>query len=181
MRPTSYPYRILFVCTANICRSPAAENLARARYGEAGALFRSAGFLESGRACPELLAEALTEQGTDVSHHRSYQLDEASLRAADLVLTMEGEHVQKATLLNAQEFTKIMPLKEAASHMQAVRGGGRAELAELLDRVNFERDPGSYLSSQWDVADPYGRKLKDYRRAVAEISELVDAVVGRLA
>ncbi|MGI9615234.1 MAG: low molecular weight protein arginine phosphatase, partial [Acidimicrobiales bacterium] len=40
------PYKILFVCTANICRSPAAEALARHRYGEQDALFRSAGLLD---------------------------------------------------------------------------------------------------------------------------------------
>jgi protein-tyrosine-phosphatase len=175
----SPPYRILFVCTANICRSPAAENLARARFGETTAVFRSAGFLGSGQASPELLQQTLAEQGVDISHHRSYQLDDASLNAADVVLTMEGEHVQRATLLNGGAFAKIMPLKEAADAIET-SGWGQYPLAALLDRVSVERDPSSYLSTRWDVDDPYGRKLRDYRSAVAELTELVDVVIGRL-
>lgn len=177
---TPDPYRILFVCTANICRSPAAEALARQRFGEREAIFRSAGFLEAGRSCPPQLIQSLEEQGVDARGHRSYELDAASLRAADLVLTMEGEHVQKATLVDREAFPKILPLREAAERLSR-RRAGPAVLVEFLAEVNDHRDPTSYLSGHWDVADPYGRKLKDYRKAVAEISELVDGVIGRLS
>lgn len=174
------PYRILFVCTANICRSPAAEAMARHRYGEREALFRSAGFLETGRECPDHLLQSLRERGVDAGPHRSYQLDQASLQAADLVLTMEGEHVQKATLLDPDSFYKVMPLKEAAARLERA-GRGPMTLDEFIDEVNQGRDPTSYLSSQWDVSDPYGRKLRDYRRAVNEIAGLVDGVIPRLS
>lgn len=179
MNGSSGPYRILFVCTANICRSPSAEALARQRYGEDLALFRSAGFLRAGDQPPTLLATALHELGVDVTQHRSYVLNEASIVAADLVLTMEGEHVQRATLLHRTSFPKIMPLKEAAEVMTRHRSA-RFEAAELIEQVNQDRDPSAYLSTSWDVQDPYNRKLKDYRRAVTEIAGLVDAVIGRL-
>ena len=139
-------------------------------------VFRSAGFLSPNQSCPAPLVQVMEEWGIDVSAHRSYQVDEASLAAADLVLTMEGQHVQKATLLLQSAFPKVMPLKEAA-HAMAATGGN---LDALLSRVAVDRDPTSYLSSRWDVDDPYNRKLKDYRRAVNEISGLVDEVVGRL-
>jgi protein-tyrosine-phosphatase len=174
------PYRILFVCTANICRSPTAEAVARHRFGEQAVMFRSAGFLASGQACPATLLQALDEVGVDASQHRSYRLDEPSLRASDLVLTMEGEHVQRATFLHRDAFPRILPLKEAAQHMARIPDL-RVSLEQFIDEVNRSRDPTAYLSTRWDVEDPYRRKLKHYRQAVEEISGLVESVVGRLA
>lgn len=166
------------MCTANICRSPAAEHLARYRFGEAEAVFRSAGFLTEDEACPEFMLRALAELGVDASEHRSYRLDPASLEAADLVLTMEGQHVPSATRLHRAAFPKIIPLKEAAR--VAVDLGQQVTVDDLLDEVNRARDPRTYLSKGWDVADPYRRKLRDYRRAVAEIDGLVTEVLDRL-
>ncbi len=179
MSETAQPCRILFVCTANICRSPSAEVLARHHFGEDTALFRSAGFLRADEAPPKLLANARGELGVDVTAHRSFQLNEASLQASDLVLTMEGEHVQRATLLDRESFPKIVPLKEAAECASGL-ANPRLTADDLLTELNQRRDPTSYLSTRWDVADPYNRKLKDYRRAVAEIDGLVKAVIGRL-
>lgn len=175
---TEGPYRILFVCTANICRSPAAEALARQRYGEHDALFRSAGLLEGGRSCPEHLVNTLYDRGIDISGHRSYQLDPSSLEAAHLVLTMEGEHVQQATTIDRACFAKTVPLKEAAQVLATA--GGPQPIDRFVETLSKTRDPSTYLSNQWDVADPYRRKLKDYRRAVDEIASLVEGVIGRL-
>ena len=58
---------------------------------------------------------------------------------------------------------------------------GSVSVAQLLAKVSEDRDPRRYLGSQWDVADPYGRRIKAYRRAVDEIEELVTLVIGRLA
>ncbi len=173
------PYKILFVCTANICRSPAAEALARQRFGEQDAIFRSAGLLDGGRGCPDHLIETLRDRGIDISSHRSYQLDPASLNAADLVLTMEGEHVQQATTIDRNCFAKTVPLREAAEVLGAAAGPQPVET--FIATLRAVRDPSSYLSNQWDVDDPYRRKLKDYRRAVDEIASLVERVIGRLS
>lgn len=171
--------RVLFVCTANICRSPTAEYLARDRFGEDYWRFRSAGFLPSGRAPSDTLIRALTEVDLDVRRHRSYQLDRPSIVAADLVLTMEGAHVRQATEIDASAYGKTMPLREAAAVLEDW-DDSVATIEELLFEVGRERDPASYLSDDWDVDDPYGRSLRIYRKTVAEIGDLVDGVLGRL-
>jgi protein-tyrosine-phosphatase len=171
--------RVLFVCTANICRSPAAEHLARARFGEERAVFRSAGFLTENEACPAPLLRALSERSVDASAHRSYRLDRASLTAADLILTMEGQHVANASRIDRDALPKVLPLKEAAA-LVARLPGAQLDVDTIIDALQQTRDPRTYLSSAWDVKDPYRRKLKDYRRAVAEIEQLVEAVIGRL-
>jgi len=163
------------VCTANICRSPTAETLARRRFGEGRMIFRSAGFLSSGRQCPPELIKVVGEKGVDLASHRSYQLDAPSIQAADLVLTMEGEHVRKAVDAWPEAFPKVMPLTEAAKIVRHL-GGGQVGIGDLISHANTVRDPTSYLTSTWDVEDPYKRRLKHYRSAVDEIDGLVDGL-----
>ncbi len=171
--------RILFVCTANICRSPTAEHLARARFGEDYWCFRSAGFMPSGRAPSETLIRALTEVDVDVRRHRSYQLDRASIAAADILLTMEGAHVRQATEIEPGAYPKTVPLREAAAVLEDWHAPS-ATVEELLVEIARERDPMSYLGDDWDVDDPFGRSLRIYRKTVAEIGDLVDSVLGQL-
>jgi protein-tyrosine-phosphatase len=174
--------RVLFVCTANICRSPTAELIARRRFGEDRLLFRSAGFLESGESCPAELVNVLRAREIDAAAHRSYTLDEESVQAADLLFTMEGSHVQKATMLSPEAFAKIVPLKEAASVISELTGraGTVVTVEQFVEELNRDRDPRQYLGTRWDVADPYGGRAKQYRAAVEEIDQLVQTVVGAI-
>jgi len=169
--------RVLFVCTANICRSPAAEVLARAQFGETDKAFRSAGFMYDDKACPDHMVTSLAELGVDATGHRSYMLNEPSLQAADIVLTMEGKHVQDATLIAPDMFHKIFPLKQAASMLA---DGPPMALEDFLAEANQSRDPRQYLDDRWDVSDPYGGRLRGYKKAVLEIRSLVETTIGRL-
>ena len=171
--------RILFVCTANICRSPTAELLARSRFGEDTNVYRSAGFLDPDHRVPSELLKVLGEKGIDAAAHRSYRIDEASIAAAQVLLVMESSHLQKVTSIQAEAMTKTVPLKEAAQVMAGL-APGPVTVDQLLDEVNRDRDPRSYLGDQWDVDDPYGRRTKAYRRAVEEIEQLVTRVIGPL-
>jgi protein-tyrosine-phosphatase len=153
--------------------------LARHRIGEHDAVFRSAGFLQSGESCPPELVTVLGDRGIDARSHRSYQLDSASLEASDLVLTMETRHVQKASMIEPDAFERIVPIREAAEVVQRL-GGGPVQVEDFLVELNDGRDPRNYLGARWDVDDPYGRRIRAYRKAVDEIDELVGAVVGLL-
>ncbi len=171
--------RVLFVCTANICRSPTAEHLARHRFGEDYWRFRSAGFMASGRTSSDTLIQALDEVGIDARDHRSYQLDRPSIAAADLLLTMEGAHVRQATDIDADGYPKTLPLREAAALLDQT-GEPATTVEELLIMLAQQRNPASYLGRSWDIDDPFGRSLRVYRKTVVELTGLVDSVVGRL-
>ncbi|MFV0258765.1 MAG: hypothetical protein ACK5PP_09995 [Acidimicrobiales bacterium] len=166
------------MCTANICRSPTAEYLARNRFGERSAVFRSVGFLRSDDACPSTLVDVMARRGVDLRSHRSYRVDRASIDAAELLLTMEGEHVQRLTLLDRGAFTRIIPLTEAAAALPRLPPGSGID--GLMEVVNRERDPSTYLSDRWDVADPYGQKRRDYEQAVDQITDLVASLGAAL-
>lgn len=142
-------------------------------------MFRSAGFLSEGNEVPPELVSVLAERHINASAHRSYTLDEASIEAADVLLTMEGSHVQQATMLRPESFRKIVPLKEAAAVIER-QPVARITVEDFLDELNRDRDAIQYLGTNWDVDDPYGKRTKAYQRAVAEIEHLVTMVLSRL-
>ncbi len=169
--------KVLYLCTGNICRSPTAELMSRQLFGDDRVKFRSAGFIAEGQRCPQKLVDVLAQRGVDATHHRSYQVGAASLGEADLVLTMEAAHVQKATVLDRECFRKIIPLREVA---ELVRSGMFGGLEHFLDDVNSGRDPFRYMETRWDVDDPYGQSTGHYRAAVDEICELIQVVGERI-
>jgi protein-tyrosine phosphatase len=86
--------RVLMVCTGNICRSPMAEALWRARVP--GSEVASAGIAALvGHPADELAQALMHERGLDVAGHRAQQLTPELLSRHELVLVME-EGQQKA-------------------------------------------------------------------------------------
>ena len=89
------PHRLLFVCTANICRSPMGEALARAY-----AIERQ--WLAEARSCgvsalPDNEAarrsvRAMAEVGVDISAHRSQPVTAELVAWASHILVMEIRH-----------------------------------------------------------------------------------------
>ncbi|PTT89912.1 phosphotyrosine protein phosphatase [Pelomonas sp. HMWF004] len=88
---------VLLVCTANICRSPMAEAIFRARLGEVFKTVASAGVHADPRGGPvdARAAAALTRHHYSLDRKwRSRRVEPEQLGQYDLVLTMEAEHVQ---------------------------------------------------------------------------------------
>src|ERR1700676_890334 len=86
--------QVLFVCTANMCRSPMAAALfGRLVPVEADDALEevsvvSAGLLQGGYASPPEVVTVMAEMGIDLSGHSSRQLSPDLVVAADLVLCM---------------------------------------------------------------------------------------------
>ncbi len=89
------PHRLLFVCTANICRSPMAEAFARAYADERGWALeaQSCGVnaLPDNPAAPRSV-RAMQEIGLDITAHRSRPVDAEMIAWASHVLVMEIRH-----------------------------------------------------------------------------------------
>ena len=85
---------ILFVCSGNICRSAMAEGIARARYGDMGLDFASAGTWggSGDPATPEAVVAA-ARAGANISGHRSQPLEPGLASTADRVYGMTADHV----------------------------------------------------------------------------------------
>lgn len=166
---------ILFVCTANICRSTTAEYLARVKFGEDRFRFASAGFMRSGRASSNDLVKVMAKRGIDVTSHRSRTLTTEILEGADLVLVMESQHIQNIAIDSPDHFGKSIPLIEASQRL----GGREATVPEFVAELR-DRDAMSYLGKEWDVDDPFGRGLRAYKKMVPLMDDLVNTVLMAL-
>lgn len=146
--------RVLFVCTGNICRSPAAQTLLERRLNREGLTdwaVESAGtWTVAGRPASRYIVELMAERGLDVSHHRSRVVKRHLIEQADLVLVMARGHAEALRLEFPDQAGKIYLLSEMRNH------------------------------HRYDVEDPYGRSFEEYEKRVNEIERLINAGFDRI-
>lgn len=187
------PGSILVVCTGNICRSPIAEGVLRVlleeRLADAAPLVASAGTAGwDGRPATEEAVAAAAELGVDIAGHRARALRPDHVRAADLVIGMSAEHVERAVALEPSAAERTFTLKELVRLLEALPDAeaGSTPLEALRARVRradaLRRDGFAPNPFDTDVVDPLGEGIPVYRAVAWEIrrwcGRLVDALVG---
>jgi protein-tyrosine-phosphatase len=167
--------KVLFVCTANICRSPAAEALAGAqalpdlRFGSAGTHARDGEPIN-----PDMVAAL--PAGLDTSGFRSRRVTTALLDDADLVVTMEVAHRTFVLDDHPALFRTVFTLGQLARAVeQAPAGLDREALLVHLGDARRNADPAL------DVPDPYRRGAEAASGCVARLDELLHVVLPALA
>ncbi|MFF7949211.1 low molecular weight protein-tyrosine-phosphatase [Streptomyces griseorubiginosus] len=143
-------YRICFVCTGNICRSPMAESVFRARISEAGLddlvevdSAGTGGWHEGDGADPRTVS-VLEEHGYDGAH-TARQFQSSWFSRLDLVIALDAGHLKALRLL--------APTPEDASKVRLLR--------------SYDPAAGDDL----DVPDPYYGGLDGFE----ECLEMVEA------
>lgn len=101
---------ILFICTANICRSPMAAALFRKILQEKGISegwrIESAGTWPlAGQPAVEKTQKVVRKHGMDISDHRSKGVNRHLMEAFDLILTMEKGQ-KEALMVEFPEYAK---------------------------------------------------------------------------
>lgn len=92
------PFRVVFVCTGNICRSPMAEVVFRGFADASGLGGRvvstsaGTGDWHVGEQADLRTIEALQRAGYDGSHHRARQFTHADFAHSDLVVALDRSH-----------------------------------------------------------------------------------------
>lgn len=141
--------KVLFVCTANVCRSPMAQAIFNALAEDRGILLRaeSAGTtaLEGHPMAPNAVA-ALEEVGIYPEAHRARQVSEQILGEAEPVLTMSPRHVVA---------------------LRRVRAGSPTQHTHTL----LEYAAG--ISGE-GIPDPYGMTMAAFRSTVRQLYEHVE-------
>jgi sulfate adenylyltransferase len=171
------PIRVLFVCTANICRSPYLELRARQLLGpDSGVEVSSAGTRGfDAEPVSDTMEAEFAGRGTDTRDFRSRAATGAMVDAADLVLTAEAAHRTRLLEDRPAAFRKVMTLGQFVASAQAADPAlrGRALLAALETR-RVQAAP------EHDIPDPYRRGPEAARAAAATMEAMLEVVVARL-
>jgi protein-tyrosine phosphatase len=128
------PFRVVFVCSGNICRSPMADVVFRwfAEQAGLGAHVASSsagtGDWHVGERADERTLEALVRHGYDGTTHRARQFTAADFDGNDLVVALDH------------------------SHERVLRGWARSEADADKISLLMSFDPGA---KTLDVPDPY--------------------------
>ncbi len=156
--PTHQPVprpSVLFVCTANICRSPMAAALFRARLMVTRQDWRawrvdSAGtWASTGQPAALEAQQVIARRGMDLSAHRSHPVSHELLRRFQLVLTMEAG--QKEAIL--------------------------VEFPAFRDRVFMLSEMAGQVAP---VQDPVGGTVMDFERAADSIDSWISKGIDRI-
>ncbi len=172
------PVNLLFVCTANQCRSPMAAAIARyelTRRAVPGQV-SSAGFLEGGHPAASGAIRACADRGLDISGHASTQVDPDGLARADLIVTMEGTHVLDLAAIDPVAARRTIPFGVAVEEAERSSTAplGPDGLREWVEATR--RDLATVLDPRHDVPDPMGRPTRRFRQT----ADLLAQGVGRL-
>ncbi|QKW07845.1 low molecular weight phosphotyrosine protein phosphatase [Streptomyces sp. NA04227] len=150
-------YRVCFVCTGNICRSPMAEIVFRARLQEAGldALVETdsagtGGWHEGDGADPRTVS--VLEAAGYPGHHVARQFRAEWFSRLDLVIALDREHLR--------ELRRLAPGPEDAAKVRLLRS----------------YDPAA--GTEAEVADPYYGDLEGFETCLAEVESAVDGLLG---
>lgn len=143
---------ILFVCTANVCRSPMAMAIFRKLVqaeGEDWQVASAGTWAIDGMSVTPKARLVLENQGIDISDHRSQQINRNLIDSFDLILTMERS--QKEALI--AEF----PHKANRIYL----------LSEVIGQV-------------YDVKDPIGMSLKDFQTTHDELEQTLKSGLSKI-
>jgi protein-tyrosine phosphatase len=192
--PSPEVFRVLHVCTGNVCRSPMAERLMRhglaRRLGAGAANLRveSAGtWGHEGAPMEAHAAAVLTEYGADPAGFTGRELLDEQVIHADLVLTATRDHRAQVISMGHAAGLRTFTLKEFTRLVRAIDPATLPE-GNVIERARALVRAAAALRG-WllapspeadEVYDPYGAPLTYFRSVGEEIHTALDPVVTAL-
>lgn len=178
------PRRLLFVCTANISRSPYAERRARQVLDDVDVTIASAGvpgFV--GRPMDPEMVALLEERGGDAGEHASRPLTPDILSEADLVVVFEFAQHMRIFEADAEAGRRVLSLGQLArAAAQWARTGEPPPAFKDADTLVWRTEQAVGMNAaSFDVEDPYGRGRRIATGVADEIDAHLDLVLPLLA
>jgi protein-tyrosine phosphatase len=144
-------YRVCFVCTGNILRSPMAESVFRTRVAEAGlgSLVEvdsagTGGWHEGDPADPRTVS-VLEEHGYG-SAHTARQFQPSWFSRLDLVIALDSDHLKT--------LRRLAPTPEDAAKVRLLRSYARPS-PDHHPSASASHTPSDSAGADLDVPDPY--------------------------
>ncbi len=98
----------------------------------------------------------MSEEGLDLSGHRSRRLTSSMIKEADLILTMTRRHKEFVVSMAPEAKGKVFLLKEFAD-----------------ENIDVDSDSA-------DILDPYGCSEEVYRECAEEIKEYLKGIIKKI-
>lgn len=182
---------VLLVCTANVCRSPAAQHLLStylSALGLSSVTASSAGVRAlEGHPIDARMAELLASDGIQSQAFRARRLDRASVDAATIVLTATTQHRSDVlrvapralhktyTMLEFCQMANNIPMatapsmKDRASPLEQWLSNARSLSVRPINEATLS------------IEDPYRRSKKAYKVAYDQIRNAMHSIASSLA
>ena len=167
------PFRVLFVCVGNVCRSPVGERLLAARLPVERFEVSSAGVgAMVGHAMSRYAAEELRSYGGDPTGFAARQLTPDLLDGSDLILTATRDLRSRVLAETPLALRRTFTVLEFAALVEHAEGSTPAELVRW---AALHRSTAGAVDQ--DVPDPYRRGPEEHARS----ARLLDAAVQQIA
>ncbi len=177
------PYRVCFVCTGNICRSPMAEWVLRARIAEAGLSDAVAvdsagtGDWHVGDGADPRTVRVLARHGYP-SRHVARQFEPSELLRRDLVIALDhGPLRTLRRLAGSVSGARVAQAGAAGAATETGPAPGGLRVAEL--RLLREFDP-SAGPDRLDVPDPYYGSLAGFEECLAMVQDAMPGLLSHI-
>ncbi len=189
-------FHILFVCYANVCRSPLAEMLARRALDDAfgaaavDAVVSSAGtHAFAGTPMHQGSAQVLGEYGIDPTGFTSRPLSPAILNNAGLVLAAGRDQRAACVSMVPASVRRTFTLRQFTRYVQAVphdetltTGPAPDRLRALVDKVGSVRHLVQPVPAhEDDLPDPVRQPIEAFRACADELQRTMRTIVGVIA
>ncbi|MET7876559.1 low molecular weight phosphatase family protein [Micromonospora profundi] len=166
--------RVLFVCHANLCRSPMAEYVARRLLADRPVLVSSAGTdAMDGMAMHPYAMEVLAEHGADPAAFASRTLRPEYLTEATLVLTATRRQRSVCTALAPGALHRTFTLRQFGRLASAAEPPAEPSVDPLRAAIAAAAEARGRLQPAApdadDLRDPIGGTTADFRRCAEEI------------
>jgi len=189
-------FRILTVCTGNICRSPFAEALLREglqRFNVVEVASSGTGAMVGQPMTPEMIAIAREYGVSAPEQHRARDLVVGELRNVDLALALTRAHRSEIVSMLPRGSRHTFTLRELARLFEAVQQSDLTKIAELPLTETVPRLTGlieiaaalrGYVPppedvDDDDVIDPFRRGNEIYQLATAQLVPAVVTILNR--
>lgn len=180
---------IVMVCSANVCRSPVAEQHLRHLLIDrmlTGVTVRSAGVDGmTDQRIDSVMAKLLARDGVSSEDFRARRLEAQDVTGATLILTAERSHKSRIVRQSPQALGRTFTMLEfvaltSSDDFHGPRGGSSERLSALTGWAAARRPYVSLRATELDIRDPHGQSIRRYRHAYAQLRSVSSHIAGIL-
>lgn len=163
---------LVFLCTGNAARSVMAGRLMEASGIPASVVTAGTHVVENQPMSRRTRAGMLAV-GVEPGHHRSHQLGETDVRQADLIVTMEAEHVRYVR----RHFPEAASRTATICYLDSNLTDGPDSLSDRIAKLRLDE---VLPEDQEEIDDPAGLDEPEYIACATAISEVIRRLAPRL-